>query len=101
MSTPVPSLQWAPVVETEAGKTLDLTNGHLTSLDSVEFPPDIIEADLTANRLKELDARILALPELRKLSVRQNLFTTIDLQPASFKHTLQVRISTYSLGYIE
>lgn len=41
---------------------LDLTNAHLPSLDGVELPATLTDVDLTANRLKELDARVLALP---------------------------------------
>lgn len=52
---------------------LDLTNCHLHSLEGVDLPDDLTALDLTANRLRDVDARILALPDLRRLSFRQNL----------------------------
>lgn len=52
---------------------LDLTNEHLDTLQGVELKSSLQYLDLTANRLRELDERILALPDLRFLSLRQNL----------------------------
>ncbi|KAI4377087.1 hypothetical protein MLD38_014773 [Melastoma candidum] len=56
-----------------ASPVLDLTSCQLHDLDSVEFPPGLIELDLTANRLLTLDHRIAKLSNLRKVSLRQNL----------------------------
>ena len=41
---------------------LDLTNAHLPTLDGVPLPPTLATLDLTCNRLRTLDARVLALP---------------------------------------
>lgn len=40
---------------------LDLTNAHLTGLEGVELLEDLVLLDLTANRLREIDDRILTL----------------------------------------
>ncbi|KAJ8431867.1 hypothetical protein Cgig2_023511 [Carnegiea gigantea] len=62
---------------------LDLTSYQLHDLDSVEFPPSLIELDLTANRLSKLDPRISLLSHLTKLSLRQNLFDDAGVEPLS------------------
>ena len=62
---------------------LDLTSYQLHDLDSVEFPPSLIELDLTANRLSKLDPRISLLSHLKKLSLRQNLFDDAGVEPLS------------------
>lgn len=62
---------------------LDLTSYQLHDLDSVEFPPGLIELDMTANRLSKLDHRISLLKHLKKLSLRQNLFDDSGVEPLS------------------
>lgn len=65
------------------GRCLDLTSFQLHDLREVEIPDDLVELDLTANRLSELDPRIRLLPQLRKLSLRQNLFDDEGVEPIS------------------
>ncbi|KAK8970519.1 hypothetical protein KSP40_PGU015877 [Platanthera guangdongensis] len=60
--------------DSSRGHFLDLTSFQLHDLGQVEIPDDLIELDLTANRLSKLDSRIGALAQLKKLSLRQNLF---------------------------
>lgn len=62
---------------------LDLTSFQLHDLSSVEFPPILIELDLTANRLSSLDTRIGILRNLKKLSLRQNLIDDAGVDPIS------------------
>ncbi|XP_071742344.1 protein phosphatase 1 regulatory inhibitor subunit PPP1R7 homolog [Rutidosis leptorrhynchoides] len=62
---------------------LDATSYQLHDLDSIDFPPSLIEIDLTANRLKKLDSRISNLSNLKKLSLRQNLFDDAGVDPIS------------------
>nr|XP_043624801.1 protein phosphatase 1 regulatory inhibitor subunit PPP1R7 homolog [Erigeron canadensis] len=62
---------------------LDVSSYQLHDLDSVEFPPSLVEIDLTANRLNKLDSRISNLSHLKKLSLRQNLFDDAGVQPLS------------------
>lgn len=59
---------------------LDLTSYQLHDLDSVELPPSLVELDLTANRLSQLDPRITFLSHLKKLSLRQNLFDDAGIE---------------------
>uniref|UniRef100_A0A7S1SLH4 Protein phosphatase 1 regulatory subunit 7 n=1 Tax=Tetraselmis chuii TaxID=63592 RepID=A0A7S1SLH4_9CHLO len=54
---------------------LDATGSQLHSLESLELPESLTDLDLTQNRLKTLDPRVLALPGLTSLSFRQNLLT--------------------------
>ncbi|KAL1164568.1 hypothetical protein V6Z11_A06G077600 [Gossypium hirsutum] len=63
--------------------SLDLTSFQLPDLDSVELPPNLIDLDLTTNRLSKLDSRIANLINLRKLSFRQNLFNDAAIEPIS------------------
>ncbi|KAL3136560.1 hypothetical protein ABBQ38_005806 [Trebouxia sp. C0009 RCD-2024] len=58
---------------------LDLTNAHLHNLEEVPLPETLSLLDLTANRLKALDDRVLKLPGLKHLLLRQNLME--DLSP--------------------
>ena len=67
----------------DSGDVLDLTSCQLHSLDSIELPPTLIELDLTANRLSELDSRIAHLSMLKKLSLRQNLIEDSAVEPLS------------------
>lgn len=60
---------------------LDLTSYQLHDLDSVDLPTSLIELDLTANRLSTLDSRIAHLSNLKKLSLRQNLFNDAGIEP--------------------
>ncbi|XP_022856867.1 protein phosphatase 1 regulatory inhibitor subunit PPP1R7 homolog [Olea europaea var. sylvestris] len=62
---------------------LDLTSFQLHDLETVEIPLSLTELDLTANRLSTLDPRISQLPNLKKLSFRQNLFNDDGIQPLS------------------
>ncbi|KAD6795154.1 hypothetical protein E3N88_06050 [Mikania micrantha] len=62
---------------------LDATSYQLHDLDSIEFPPSLIEIDLTANRLNKLDSRISNLSNLKKLSLRQNLLDDAGVEPIS------------------
>ncbi|KAG2423702.1 hypothetical protein HXX76_015092 [Chlamydomonas incerta] len=52
---------------------LDLTNAHLPDLSGTEIPPSLTAIDLTANRLRTIDPRILELQGLRSINFRQNL----------------------------
>ncbi|KAH9619937.1 hypothetical protein KSS87_019136 [Heliosperma pusillum] len=60
---------------------LDLTSYQLHDLESIELPPSLTELDLTANRLSKLDQRISLLTQLKKLSLRQNLFDDSGVAP--------------------
>ncbi|KAI5662771.1 hypothetical protein M9H77_22094 [Catharanthus roseus] len=62
---------------------LDLTSCQLHDLDSVDIPTSLTELDLTANRLSTLDPRIAHLSNLKKLSLRQNLFNDAGVEPLS------------------
>ncbi|XP_021723574.1 protein phosphatase 1 regulatory subunit pprA-like [Chenopodium quinoa] len=74
--------------EEETITSLDLTSYQLHDLDSVEFPPSLVELDLTANRLSQLDPRITLLSHLKKLSLRQNLFDDAGIEPLSNSHAI-------------
>ncbi|GAA0151719.1 scaffold/adaptor protein [Lithospermum erythrorhizon] len=67
---------------------LDLTSCQLHDLESIELNQNIYELDLTANRLSTLDPRIGHLSNLKKLSLRQNLFTHSAVQPLSTWHNI-------------
>ncbi|KAK4774158.1 hypothetical protein SAY87_029177 [Trapa incisa] len=69
--------------EEETEKVLDLSSFHLHNLDSVDLPTYLIELDLTANRLTELDPRIGQLSSLKKFSLRQNLIDDAAVEPLS------------------
>eukprot|EP00262_Sarcandra_glabra_P018364 TRINITY_DN6555_c0_g1_i1.p1 TRINITY_DN6555_c0_g1~~TRINITY_DN6555_c0_g1_i1.p1 ORF type:complete len:334 (+),score=40.88 TRINITY_DN6555_c0_g1_i1:427-1428(+) len=62
------------VTEDRSITFLDLTSCQLHDLNEIELPLSLIELDLTANRLSILDHRIGLLSQLKKLSLRQNLF---------------------------
>ncbi|KAK6941472.1 Leucine rich repeat 4 [Dillenia turbinata] len=62
---------------------LDLSSFQLHDLDGVELPSTLIELDLTANRLSALDPRIGLLPQLKRLSLRQNLIDDAGVSPIS------------------
>lgn len=62
---------------------LDLTSYQLHDLEGVELPSTLIELDLTANRLSTLDSRIGLLSQLKKISLRQNLFEDAGVEPLS------------------
>ncbi|KAJ0030401.1 hypothetical protein Pint_13255 [Pistacia integerrima] len=71
-------------VEIDLSSTvLDLTSFQLHDLNSVELPASLTELDLTANRLSSLDPRISHLSNLKKLSLRQNLFDDAGVEPIS------------------
>ncbi|GBF95662.1 hypothetical protein Rsub_08644 [Raphidocelis subcapitata] len=73
-----------------ASAELDLTNSHLQTLESVDIHEGLTALDLTANRLKDIDPRILALKGLRSLNFRQNLLTDVSAWDAcSCKDTLE------------
>ncbi|XP_057813886.1 protein phosphatase 1 regulatory inhibitor subunit PPP1R7 homolog isoform X2 [Cryptomeria japonica] len=67
----------------EEDTILDLTSCQLHDLEEVELPVQLTEIDFSANRLKLLDDRIAHLTRLKKLSLRQNLFTDDALQRLS------------------
>ncbi|BDA47133.1 Protein phosphatase 1 regulatory subunit 7 [Coccomyxa sp. Obi] len=68
---------------------LDLTSSHLPDLAGVEFPAGLRGLDLTTNRLRELDTKILALTGLKTLSLRQNILSDVSrLKDAAFKTVL-------------
>lgn len=76
-------------VEIDLSNTvLDLTSFQLHDLDSVEFPTNLTELDLTANRLTSLDSRISHLSNLKKLALRQNLIDDAAIEPISRWATL-------------
>nr|DAD44639.1 TPA_asm: hypothetical protein HUJ06_002869 [Nelumbo nucifera] len=70
-------------VEENSLSYLDLTSYQLHDLDGIELPPSLIELDLTTNRLSTLDPRIALLAQLKKLSLRQNLFDDAGIEPIS------------------
>ncbi|PWA82576.1 leucine-rich repeat (LRR) family protein [Artemisia annua] len=72
-----------PMDESSQLTLLDASSYQLHDLDSIDFPPTLIEIDLTANRLTQLDSRISNLTHLKKLSLRQNLFTDSGVEPIS------------------
>ncbi|KAL3679898.1 hypothetical protein R1sor_022854 [Riccia sorocarpa] len=57
----------------EEDAVLDLTSSQLHTLKDTDLPATLVELDLTANRLTELDERIGHMTRLKKLSLRQNL----------------------------
>mmetsp|Transcript_14181 Transcript_14181/g.30331 ORF Transcript_14181/g.30331 Transcript_14181/m.30331 type:complete len:330 (-) Transcript_14181:233-1222(-) len=59
----------------EEGEYLDLCAMQLPDLSEKTLGPGITGVDLSQNRLKALDPKLLALPKLRTLSMRQNLVT--------------------------
>ncbi|XP_020680520.2 protein phosphatase 1 regulatory inhibitor subunit PPP1R7 homolog [Dendrobium catenatum] len=63
------------------GRCLDLTSFQLHDLSEVDIPEGLVELDLTANRLSKLDHRIGLLTQLKKLSLRQNLFDDEGIEP--------------------
>lgn len=69
-------------------KLLDLTSYQLHDLDSVDLPPSLTELDVTANRLSKLDPRIAHLSNLKKLSLRQNLFDDAGVEPLAAWHLI-------------
>ncbi|XP_043704906.1 protein phosphatase 1 regulatory inhibitor subunit PPP1R7 homolog [Telopea speciosissima] len=69
--------------EENSSSVLDLTSYQLHELDGVELSPSLVELDLTANRLSTLDSRISLLSQLKKLSLRQNLFDDAGIEPIS------------------
>ncbi|KNA17141.1 hypothetical protein SOVF_082880 [Spinacia oleracea] len=75
-------------VEEDINTALDLTSYQLHDLDSVELPPTLVELDLTANRLSQLDPRITLLSHLKKLSLRQNLFDDAGIDSLSSSHAI-------------
>lgn len=66
-----------------SGTYLDLTSFQLHDLSGVDIPPTLVELDLTSNRLSILDPRIGELSNLKKLSLRQNLFDDQGVAPIS------------------
>lgn len=70
-------------IDSSSTTVLDLTSFQLHDLDSIELPANLIELDLTANRITVLDPRIAYLSNLKKLSLRQNLFTNDGVEPIS------------------
>ncbi|KAL2613173.1 hypothetical protein R1flu_024865 [Riccia fluitans] len=52
---------------------LDLTSWQLHTLKDTDLPTTVVELDLTANRLTEIDERLGQMSGLKKLSLRQNL----------------------------
>lgn len=67
----------------DSDNVVDLTSCQLHTLDAIELRPTLIELDLTANRLSELDSRIAQLSALKKLSLRQNLIDDSAVEPLS------------------
>ena len=58
--------------EEEGKHVLDLCGGQLPDLAKVTIGDDVQEIDLTENRLKEVDGRILNLRGLKRISFRKN-----------------------------
>ncbi|KAL6006110.1 hypothetical protein ACLOJK_040156 [Asimina triloba] len=67
---------------------LDLTSFQLPDLEGIGLPLELIELDLTANRLSTLDSRIGLLSQLKKLSLRQNLFEDAGVEVLSHWTTI-------------
>lgn len=91
-------------VEEDINTALDLTSYQLHDLDSVELPPTLVELDLTANRLSQLDPRITLLSHLKKLSLRQNLFDDAGIDSLSSSHAisgLEVNLLPFSPFFCE
>lgn len=74
--------------EVPQGRCLNLTGCHLHDLGDVDIPEDLVELDLTDNRISKLDPRIGHLAQLRKLSLERNLFDDEDVYPISRWHTV-------------
>ncbi|WOL02056.1 protein phosphatase 1 regulatory subunit pprA [Canna indica] len=75
--------------EAEAqGRCLDISSFQLHDLGEIDIPEDLVELDLTANRLSKLDPRISRLSQLRKLSLRQNLFNDEGIDPITQWNTI-------------
>ena len=72
----------------QSGHCLDLTSFQLHDLGDIEIPDSLIELDLTANRLSRLDPRIGLLSQLKKLSLRQNLFDDQGVEAISTWHAI-------------
>ncbi|XP_057545686.1 protein phosphatase 1 regulatory inhibitor subunit PPP1R7 homolog [Amaranthus tricolor] len=68
--------------------SLDLTSYQLHDLDSIDLPPSLVELDLTCNRLSQVDPRITLLSNLKKLSLRQNLFDDAGIECLSHSHAI-------------
>ncbi|GBG63197.1 hypothetical protein CBR_g36965 [Chara braunii] len=66
-------------MKTEGGEDedglLDLTGNQLVSLVRIPLSPTLTELDLTRNRLSSIEPVLGELPNLQKLSLRQNLLT--------------------------
>ncbi|KAL4194154.1 hypothetical protein AMTRI_Chr05g57880 [Amborella trichopoda] len=71
----------APEDSIDSANYLDLTSFQLHDLQGVELPSSLVELDLTANRLSSLDPRIGQLRQLKKLFLRQNLFSDEGVEP--------------------
>ncbi|OVA20252.1 Leucine-rich repeat [Macleaya cordata] len=71
------------ISEEDNSSILDLTSCQLHDLEGIELPSTLIELDLTANRLSNLDPRIGLLSQLKKLSFRQNLLDDAAVDPIS------------------
>ena len=69
--------------ESSSDTYLDLTSFQLHDLEEIDIPETLVELDLTANRLTTLDERIGRLSQLKKLSLRQNLFDDDGISPVS------------------
>lgn len=63
-----------------SGRYLDLTSYQLHDLGGIELSESLVELDLTSNRLSTLDPRIGTLSQLKKLSLRQNLFDDAGIE---------------------
>ncbi|QDZ22172.1 LRRcap domain-containing protein [Chloropicon primus] len=57
---------------------LDLYGSQLADLTKVEIGDDVEEIDLTENRLKAIDERIVKLEGLKKISFRKNLLGNVE-----------------------
>ncbi|KAK9919072.1 hypothetical protein WJX75_009137 [Coccomyxa subellipsoidea] len=69
---------------------LDLTGSHLPDLSAVELPDNLKALDLTRNRLRSLDTRLLALAGLHTLTLRQNILTDVSqLGSCAFRAVLK------------
>ena len=82
-STDQEGMEESTIQQDDSFTVLDLTSYQLHSLESIDFPLNLTELDLTANRLTALDSRIGLLSNLKKLSLRQNLIDDVGVEMIS------------------
>ncbi|KAL0840944.1 hypothetical protein ABMA28_014737 [Loxostege sticticalis] len=70
--------------------TIDLSNKNLVTIDaSVKFPPNLIELNLSHNRLTEIPSVVLNLNKLKSLDVSYNSIKYFDVTP-NFSYSIEM-----------